>query len=354
MATDREEKTSYEGCLLGAALGNALGVQSIDKKNAATLSETLRFNGLMQITLFTAEGLLRAMHRAKLHGSNGTFAELIHESYMRWLRTQSVDFEDVIQLPDHDGWLIRRRELYHKTHALPHTVESLKSGKTGDLFKSNNTYSDAEGLVRVFPVGLMFPGDEKLSFHLGAEVCALTHGGRDIQLAAGFYAALIAALVEGLLLPEGISRALAELEKWSGHEKVRTAVVDALYFLEETWEESSEEKQTSLMQFEKRLEQSSEDTGFLSYALCCMLSFQDDVEKGVKSAIGYQKAPAAMGMFVGSVLGLINGESGIPAEWASRLKYRDIILQVADDLLTGIKGDIYTTNREWADKYPGY
>lgn len=40
-----------------------------------------------QMTLFTAEGLLRARHRAMLKGIGGAINSIGHHSYLRWLHT---------------------------------------------------------------------------------------------------------------------------------------------------------------------------------------------------------------------------------------------------------------------------
>jgi len=43
------------------------------------------------------------------------------------------------------------------------------------------------------------------------------------------------------------------------------------------------------------------------------------------------------------------GLSAIPGAWVEKLELKDVILQVADDLLTG-----YEESGEWRERYPGY
>lgn len=354
MENERIESDFFQGCLLGGAVGNALGVYKLQTKKSTGFDDKIRFGGLMQMALFTAEGLLRAIHRAKMHGTNGTFAEIIYESYQRWLKTQRVSYNDLVHLPQNDGWLVRRSELYHKSVQLKNTVAALKVGKPGDWAHPLNHHDDFEGVCRVFPVGLMFPGDIKSSFKVGAEACALTHGGREAVLCAGLLAAVISGLVTETTLTETVSKALTELQLWPGHEKVQGAVVSALYFLDDLRELPAEQAQTEITQFTARFGKSIQAQDILAYSIFSLLYHPDDFRAAVETSLMYEAAPQATGMIVGAVAGLINGLHAIPAEWSSALKCSDIVLQIGSDLLTGIKGDIYTIDKEWAEKYPGY
>src|SRR5579884_350208 len=100
----RRTPSHFTGCLLGGAVGDALGAAI----EFATLSEIRREFGSLglrdfafvygrtgavtddtQMTLFTAEGLLRARRRGlKLPVSDVT--RMVFQSYQRWLLTQGV------------------------------------------------------------------------------------------------------------------------------------------------------------------------------------------------------------------------------------------------------------------------
>lgn len=93
----------YTGCLLGGAVGDALGapvefmtISEIRRRYGAAgitgyveyVSGDGEFTDDTQMTLFTAEALLRARHRAQLKGIGGALSEIAHQSYLRWLSTQ--------------------------------------------------------------------------------------------------------------------------------------------------------------------------------------------------------------------------------------------------------------------------
>jgi|SRR5690554_1717542 len=98
----------YRGCLIGGAIGDTLGAP-IEFMSLDIIKSTYRKNGVQdyvefrnnfgeftndtQMTLFTAEGLLRAYHRASLKGIEGALNTITHHSYLRWLHTQGVQVD---------------------------------------------------------------------------------------------------------------------------------------------------------------------------------------------------------------------------------------------------------------------
>lgn len=64
-----------------------------------------------QMTLFTAEGLLRAAVRYPGRGICNT-PSLVHHAYMRWLKTQGFSRGQLESEIGMDGWLIRVRPLW--------------------------------------------------------------------------------------------------------------------------------------------------------------------------------------------------------------------------------------------------
>ena len=123
--TARRLHADYRGCLLGGAIGDALGaaiefmsLTEIRRRfGPAGLTDYAEAYGRLgaitddtQMTLFTSEALLRAEH-VRLRDPNARVAEVAWHAYLRWLATQG----DVVQrrgLPDEDGWLSRMRDLH--------------------------------------------------------------------------------------------------------------------------------------------------------------------------------------------------------------------------------------------------
>lgn len=354
MENTRINSEFYAGCMLGATIGNSIGENCQRGGEIDGNMSSLQIGGLMQLALFTAEGLLRATHRAKMHGTNGTFAEIIYESYQRWLKTQSVDFDKLGELPKNDGWLIRRREMYHKDASLLHTPGILKSNIPGEIGRPINYNTDYEGFLRVFPVGLMFPGDPKLSFRVASEATALTHGAAESYLSGGFFAALVSAMAGGMIFTQAIETALEVLGSYPGADTIRTAITDVLYLIDDLKDMPAKEAESFTTRFVQKIEEPLSAPQVLAFGLFCVLRNPDSYKDAIKQVAQYTAAPYAVGMLAGSISGLKLGETSLPEEWLVNLMHRDIVIQVAEDLLTGIKGEIFVVDREWLTKYPGW
>src|SRR5436305_14060023 len=109
----------YQGCLLGGAVGDALGA-SVEFMSLGEIRARFGADGIRdyapaygrlgaitddtQMTLFTAEGLLRAHNRGREKGIWHP-PSIVHHAYLRWLHTQGMPtaFPGPTK---HDGWLV--------------------------------------------------------------------------------------------------------------------------------------------------------------------------------------------------------------------------------------------------------
>ncbi len=96
---------AIKGCLFGCAIGDAIG-KSVENMNFKDIREKYGYEGIselptneegiaeisddIQMTLFTAEGALRAESRMNERGV-AHYPTIIHESYRRWLSTQDTN-----------------------------------------------------------------------------------------------------------------------------------------------------------------------------------------------------------------------------------------------------------------------
>ena len=126
----RRDVEHFAGCLLGGAVGDALGApvefmalaeirQRFGPQGVTDFAEAYGRLGAItddtQMTLFTAEGLLRGYSRQQEKGT-ASMAEAIHRAYLRWLRTQGMTsrhpaFADATRQAD-NGWLLGVRALH--------------------------------------------------------------------------------------------------------------------------------------------------------------------------------------------------------------------------------------------------
>ena len=357
---NKSSQEHYIGCLLGGAVGDALGaptefmslddiLQQYGQDGVAEYVEYHdqigRFTDDTQMTLFTAEGLLRSMNRAVKKGIGGAYLKIVHESYLRWLHTQDGYFG---RLPAgqhvYDGWLLEQELLYKRRAPGMTCMGSLRSGKSGSIDQPINHSKGCGGVMRMAPVGLLFPDPEE-AFKIGAELAALTHGHPCGYLSAGALAAIIAFINQGRALDKAIAETLGILGKWDHHAETTQAIHKAIDLFEK--------KQPSFKNLES-LGGGWVGEEALAMALYCALSYPDDFEKAIVLSINHSGDTDSTGAIAGNILGLSLGQSAIPQRWQDHLELAGLVREVAEDLHTGHRGNSDDWDEEWDRKYPGH
>ena len=336
----------YVGCLLGGAVGDALGAP-IEFINIEQIKDRYGERGVIdyveflnnigeftddtQMTLFTAEGLLRAWHRAMLRGIGAAVISITFHSYLRWLHTQNyrvnpINIKDGVYEVE-NGWLIKREELYKRRSPGNTCLAALNSGNAGGIENPINNSKGCGGIMRVAPVGLVFPNDREESFKIAAELSALTHGHPSGYLSAGFFASMISDLAMGIKLDESVQNALIILKNWNDHDETSNAVEKAINLYNKT--------KSSLQELEDNFPEQIAELGqgwigeeALSISIFCSLHFQNDFKKGILASVNHSGDSDSIGSIVGNILGLINGEKRIPEKWIINLKYNDIVIPI--------------------------
>jgi len=359
----------FVGCLLGGAVGDALGAPVEFMKR----SEILRrfgpngittyapaYGGLgtitddTQMTLFTTEGLLRAWVRGCFKGIT-TYPGVTAHAYLRWLKTQGERSRCEIDFgADEPGWLFQQRALHHR-RAPGNTCLSALRAMTFFGEPARNDSKGCGGVMRVAPVGLFawqFRNEQSPQevFSLGTELAALTHGHPTGQLTGGVLAVLILALADGATLPDALVTAKACLRLEPGHEET----LDAIDLAEEL--ATSELPQVEAI---ARLGQGWIAEEALAIAIYCALVARS-FKHGVILAVNHDGDSDSTGAIAGNLLGAMRGVKAIPDEWLEPLELRDVITELAEDLYGFREWEVgeYSENaalnqRIW-QKYPGF
>ena len=339
-----EVRRRFRGCLLGGAVGDALGApvefMSLEEIRAqfgrAGITEyTTAFDrkGAItddtQMTLFTAEGLLRAYVQNGGRDARAVTAAVAH-AYARWLKTQGAkpgvaDF-------DTDGWLFEQRDL-HALRVPGSTCVTALQRMTTLGERATNDSKGCGGAMRVAPVGLWCARlDEGLSpdrvarraLELGADLAGITHGHPTGRLAAGAFAALVALLVSDVELPDAVRRVRALLPRYPGHHETLAALDRG----ERTGKAGSLRPETLVA-----LGEGWNADEALAMALACALA-SPDFETGVRLAVNHDGDSDSTAAMTGNLLGAVHGQDGIPQRWLAGLEAKRVIAEVADDLAT--------------------
>ena len=234
----RNLKDTFRGCLLGGAIGDALGYPVEFMSKAAIRREygeegvkdfpatpyctgKAVFSDDTQMTLFTANGLIWALHRIKERGIGDWISSGIYPAYLRWLVTQGyysnrIPTHYLRTQPFETNPILYQKELYASRTPGITCLSALSSGRCGDVCTPLNNSKGCGAVMRVAPIGLFFYDDPETAFAVGVRSAAITHGHHTAQLAAGAFAELIARIVSG----QNIDVAVIDI---MGHVKRRKA-----------------------------------------------------------------------------------------------------------------------------------
>ncbi|MGE0065834.1 MAG: ADP-ribosylglycohydrolase family protein [Dehalococcoidia bacterium] len=345
------------GCLLGGAIGDALGapVEFMDRaridarfgdqgvRDYAEEDGAGRITDDTQMTLFTAEGLIRSRVRAIDKGICHE-PSVIDHAYARWSATQGSESSRWGDW-EIDGWLIERNELWARRAPGNTCLSGLRAPQAGTTDQPINDSKGCGALMRAAPLGLVPFWDAETRFRLGAETGALTHGHPSGYLAAGFLAAAVGALIEGSNMPEAIGEARRELVGWEGHEELLRAVDAAVGSAREHGMPDADQIE------EFGAGWIAEEA--LGIALWVSLCAEDPREALVR-AVSHAGDSDSTGAITGNLVGAAVGLSRLPGDLIGRLVERDVVRAVAADVVALLGPRELELTDEIRDRYPGW
>ncbi len=337
-AQQQDYRSRVRGCLLGGAIGDALGAgiefDSLEKIRAAHgplgVTDYVPAYGRRgavtddtQMTLFTVDGLIRAHLRRDSGGWHPPTD--VHLAYLRWADTQR-DWGPDERRTDL-GWLGREEWLYAQRAPGSACLSGLSgpdAARLGTLDAPKNPHSKGCGTVmRAAPFGLLMGWEPALVFQLAIECSVLTHGHPTGYLSAGSLAVIVHTVVRGGTLEEGVQSALTLLAERPGHEETSAALRAALDAVRAG--EPSAQRVAALGEGWVAEEA-------LAIGVYCAL-VAEDVRSGLLLAVNHSGDSDSTGTVCGSLLGALHGETALPAGWLADLEGRGTILQLADDLV---------------------
>jgi ADP-ribosylglycohydrolase len=358
----------FLGCLLGGAVGDALGapVEFISRADIlrrfgpdGITGYAPAYGGLgtitddTQMTLFTAEGLIRGWVRGCFKGIT-TYAGVTAHAYLRWLLTQGVQPNgSVTSGANERGWLFEQKLLHNRRAPGETCLSALKAMRTFGVPARNNS-KGCGGVMRVAPAGLFAWRLGQLqatqtAFRLGTDLAAVTHGHPTGSLTGGVLAVLVLALTEGVPISAALATSKQILRTQTGHEETLRAI------------ESAEKLAASDVPHDKaigRLGQGWVAEEALAIAIYCAMVARD-FEHGVVLAVNHDGDSDSTGSITGNLLGARHGVNAIPARWLEPLELREVIAELAGDLYAfkdwqiGEHMEDKELNERICRKYPG-
>ncbi|MEV6206624.1 ADP-ribosylglycohydrolase family protein [Kitasatospora sp. NPDC051914] len=357
-AQQQDYRSRVRGCLLGGAVGDALGAgvefDSLEKIRAA--HGALGVTGYVpaygrrgavtddtQMSLFTLDGLIRA-HISRDAGSWHPPTD-VHRAYLRWHATQH-DWGPDERRADL-GWLGRQEWLYAQRAPGQACLTGLSgpdAERLGTVDAPRNPHSKGCGTVmRAAPFGLLTAWDPALVFQLAVECSVLTHGHPTGYLAAGAFAVIVHAVARGGTLEEGVHLALALLSERPSHEETTNALRAAL--------DAVRAGGPSAERVEALGEGWVAEEALAIGVYCALVA--EDVKAGLLLAVNHSGDSDSTGSICGNLLGALHGETALPADLVAELEGRGTILELADDFaLELMHGPELHGTPGWTERYP--
>lgn len=227
------------GSLLAGALGDAAGylvefssLEEIRRNygpSGLTLvalgdQESLVVSDDTQMTLFTLEGILRAVEAGAVELES--VEQHVREAYLDWYGTQvRTD-----RVPT--GKLASNRVLQHRRAPGLTCMAALKAGGNSWAALPGRRLNDSKGcgtVMRTAPIGWFGHWSAEEAFEIGVRASAITHNHPTGYIAGGAMAAIVHFLMEGASLNDAALQARQLAAAWPGHDETVIAIDLALH-----------------------------------------------------------------------------------------------------------------------------
>lgn len=345
------------GCLLGGAVGDALGAgiefwgldQIRSKFGPEGLDDYIEAYGRRgaitddtQMTLFSAEGLLRAIVRRRARGIKSV-VPVVRHAYLRWLTTQGLT-SAAVESRRHeahewpDGWLIRVRDLHSQRAPGNTCLSSLLLPTDGP---ARNDSKGCGGIMRSAPFGLVGPAYDGDVFELAGQCSHITHGHPTEHLSSGVFAEIIHEVVGGTELRAAVDEVVKRRADLLNDE-VAASIAEALRAFDagRRGAETVEELGAGWI---------SEEALAIGLFAALRGIADGDFRTGVLLAVNHSGDSDSTGSIAGNLMGASMGAQAIPSEWLDGLELRDVIETIGRDLWAAGEA----RELDW-DRYPGW
>jgi ADP-ribosylglycohydrolase len=341
----------FRGCLLGGAIGDALGypVEFLSRRQIMSLYGTAGLTDLIvdgesgkalisddtQMTLFTANAFqlwkstVDSIDFGSLSGTMPNITQSLYKAYQRWYYTQSGDIRhrswlDITIAEGRDDFIMEQKELFAQRAPGNTCLSALRIGM-GTMEKPLNNSKGCGGIMRVAPIGLYYKDDPVEAFRIGCKAAAITHGHPSGYLAAGAFAMLIALIAGGRSLSDSLDEVLDELETRSGGDETAQALTEAQLMA------------VSGLPAEKAIAALGE--GWVAEEALAIAVYRalgcTDFESALIMSVNHDGDSDSTGAICGNIMGCLLGKYAIPVEWCKKVELSDFVVRMSMSLLNG-------------------
>lgn len=353
-----EEKFSrYRGCLLGMAIGDAMGY-TVDDKTLAEIQDTYGPNGLMgfdlqeseiarvsshtQIAAFLCSGYLLATTRGKTD-----YLRFARIALKEWTRTQQY-YRD----PEESYcWIAKLPRFRQRRCRDARMLSALRLEQFGtiDIPKNDNT---APGNITAAVATAMYYNEKRLTppqvGSLTGELIALTHGNPETFLSGVVLAYALTGILQEPSLP--LSQQFAQaIEVMDGQFRSRFFQAEELAM---DLRRAIALAKSGTVTPQEGIEQLEcmDTTQCLAGAIFTCLMHPDDFDSAIVTAVNHSGMSAATGAIVGAIMGAKLGENALPSFYLESLECTDVMGILAEDMVTATP-TLSVFDDTWDHKY---
>ena len=333
------------GCLIGGAIGDALGYQIEFERGIENREVTHYSNdfGIIsddtQMTLFTANGLIWRETRGHLKDISPIDA--IYETYLDWLDTQN-------HTNNHHrvSWIKDIKELNVPRAPGITCLSALASGRKGTIKDPINNSKGCGGIMRVAPIGLYMNNSEDAG-RFAAEASAITHGHPLGNIPSYVFATMIYFILnDDLDIEDSLQKALHQYkDKFNVYDK---EYYDYFIELVEKAIQLSKENKSDIDAISELGEGWVAEETF-AIAIYSCLKYKNSFEDAVICSVNHDGDSDSTGAVTGNIMGVYLGYDSIQDYYIDHLELKDVIYEIANDLATTPPVSGYSDY--WISKY---
>ena len=347
----------YRGCLLGLAVGDAMGY-TVEDKTWNEIQEEYGPGGLLgydlkeedyapvtshtQVAAFLCNGLLLALTRGK-------------KEYMRWSKLALKEWTRSQQFyrdPEKSYCFLCKLPQFHRRHCRDvRMLDNHRLENYGTMTQRKNLNNTPGAITAGIVTGMLYQPGRISPAQLGdftGELIALTHGHPETFLSGVVLSYVIAGVLHDpahdlcLHFTQAIDAAegqyggqFPQMERLTM--KLRRAI------------ELSKNSALSPIQAMESI--GCEDTAeCLAGAMYACLVNPDDFDGTIITAVNHSGISAAVGAMAGAIIGARLGEDALPEFYLESLECTDVLRTLAEDMAAGTPG-LGIFDDSWDHKY---
>lgn len=353
-----EKQSAYIGCLLGLAVGDAMGL-AVDDKTLEEICAEYGPNGLLgydlrngcaevtsytQVAAYVANALLVAVSRGKADGYVRHVALALRE----WAKRQHFP-----RSPDKSPlWISQLPQLRRRACRDARMLDALRFETLGTPDKPMNNTASPGALPITAAIALFFDPRRMEPAQVGtlaAEAVALTHGNPDVFLSGVVLAYSIAGILHQpeCSLKEQFMQASEAMQAQFG-----SKFPNQVQMLVKRINAAIRMAEDPDMEARQSMEKLGCYTGAecLAGSIYACLKYADDFDNAMILAVNHSGLSAATGTITGAILGAYLGMDALPDFYLESLEAREPLAQLAKDLsMGGLTAGLF--DDDWDHRY---